>query len=347
MKKAALLLLVLSMLIFPVNAMEFQAPEVTGQAAALMPETADSFGEGLWNVLRAAITHSDSSLREAMSVTLSALTAVLICALIRDVSGAQSSRTVELAGTVAVAGILITPSSSLISLGMETATQLSEYGKLLLPVMTGAMAAQGGMTSSAALYAGTALFDGILSSLLSGLMKPMLSLYLALSIANSALEGDLLGKMRDFIRWAIEWVLKIVLYLFTGYMTVTGVVSGNADAAAVRAAKITISGAVPVVGGILSDASEAVLVTAGSLGSAAGVYGLLAVLALFAGPFLRIGIQYLLLKAAGALSTAFDGGSTAGLINDFSGAMGLLLAMVSSQTVLLMISTMCLMKGVG
>lgn len=334
-------------LIIPVEAMDFQAPEVSGQAASLMPETADSFGEGLWNVIREAIARSDSSLSEAMSVTLSALTAVLVCGLVREVTSPVSGRTVELAGTVAVAGILLTPSASLISLGMDTAAELSEYGKLLLPVMTGAMAAQGGMTSSTALYAGTALFDTILSSLLSRLMEPMLRLFLALSLANSALSGGMLGKMRDFIKWAMGWVLKIVLYLFTGYMTVTGVVSGNADAAAVRAAKITISGAVPVVGGILSDASEAVLVTAGTLGSAAGVYGLLAVLAIFAGPFLRIGIQYLLLKGAGALCGTFGGGSASGLISDFSGAMGLLLAMVSTQTVLLMISTMCLMKGVG
>ena len=342
-----ILLAVILAVATPVQAMDFQAPEAPDSVAELIPEKADSFGEGLWNVIKAGISWLDESLGAAMKGCLAAAAAVMLCALLREVSGAISGRTTELACTVAVAGILLAPSSSLIHLGTQTATELSEYGNLLLPVMTGALAAQGGVTASAALYTGTALFDSVLSKLLSKLMIPMLWLFLALAIANSALNEDLLAKMRDFIKWLMGWVLKTVLYLFTGYMTVTGVVSGTADASAVRAAKLTISSAVPVVGGILSDASETVLVTAGTLGSAAGVYGLLTVLALFAGPFVRIGVQYLVLKGASALCGAFDGGSAAGLMADFSGAMGLVLAMVSTQTVLLMISTLCFMKGVG
>lgn len=342
-----LALMLVFALAVPANALEIQAPEAPKEAVELIGEKADSFAEGLWNVIKSAISMLDGSLREAMSVCLGAAAAVMLCSLLREVTTNLSGRAMELACSVAVAGILLKPSASLIALGLDTAVELSEYGKLLLPVMTGAMAAQGGATASVALYAGTALFDSVLSSLLSKLMVPMLYLFLALAIGNSALKEELLGKMRDFIQWIMGWVLKIVLYLFTGYMTVTGVVSGNADAAAVRAAKTAISTAVPVVGGILSDASEAVLVTAGTLGSAAGVYGILAVLAIFAGPAVRIGVQYLLLKGVGALCSAFDGGNAAGLIGDFSSAMGLVLAMVSTQTVLLMISTMCLMKGVG
>ena len=347
MRRIWMLLLFLLLLAVPANAMEFTAPEAPEQVVDVVEEPADSFGQGLWNVIRYGIGHFDASLRDAMSVCLSAAAAVMVCALLREVSSSTSARAVELACAVAVAGILLEPSASLIQLGTDTARELSEYGKLLIPVMTGAMAAQGGVTASASLYAGTVLFDSLLSQLLTRLMVPMLWIYLAAAIGNSALKESLLGKMRDFIAWSSAWVLKIVLYLFTGYMTVTGVVSGTADAAAIRAAKAAISTAVPVVGSILSDASEAVLVTAGTLGSAAGVYGMLTVLALFTGPFVRLGVQYLLLKGLGALCSAFDSGGAAGLVNDFGAAMGLVLGMVGTQTVLLMISCLCMMKGVG
>lgn len=346
MRRFLLILAVAFSLSIPVSALDIQAPEAPDTVAEVVEE-ADSFGAGLWNVVKSALASLDTSLREAMGVCLGAAAAVLMCTLLREVSAGISTRAMELACTVAVGGLMVSPASSLIRLGLDTATELSEYGKLLLPVMTGAMAAQGGVTSSAALYAGTALFDSALSSLLSKLMTPMLWLFLALAIGSSALKEELLGKMKDFMSWLMGWVLKIVLYLFSGYMAVTGVVSGSADAAAVRAAKTAISTAVPVVGGILSDASETVLVTAGTLGSAAGVYGILTVLALFAGPAVRIGVQYLMLKAVAVFCSAFEGGSAASLIGDFASALGLVLAMVSTQTVLLMISTMCLMKGVG
>ena len=130
-------------------------------------------------------------------------------------------------------------------------------------------------------------------------------------------------------------------------MTITGVVSGATDATTLKATKLTISGAVPVVGGILSDASEAVIVSAGVLKSAAGIYGLIAILAIWIGPFMRIGIHYIMLKFTASICDILGSCKTTELLKDFSSAMGLLLAMVGTQCLLLLISTVCFMKGVG
>ncbi len=175
----------------------------------------------------------------------------------------------------------------------------------------------------------------------------MVYLFLALAVANSAVGEDLLKRMRDFLKNSLSWCLKTILTIFTTYMSITGVVSGTTDAAALKATKVTISSVVPVVGGILSDASEAVLVSAGVMKSAAGTYGILAIMALFLEPFLRIGLHYLLLKATAALCGIFGTKEMTGLIEDFSSAMGLLLAMTGSVCLLLLISMICFLKGVG
>ena len=100
-----------------------------------------------------------------------------------------------------------------------------------------------------------------------------------------------------------------------------------------------------MVGGILSDASEAVLASAAAVKNAAGIYGLLAIVAMWLGPFLRIGVQYLMLKAAGAVCGVFGVGSFAGVVEDFAAAMGLLLAMTGAVCLMLIISTICFLKG--
>jgi stage III sporulation protein AE len=151
--------------------------------------------------------------------------------------------------------------------------------------------------------------------------------------------------MKDFVKWLMTWGLKVILYVFTGYMGITRVITGTADAAAIKAAKLTISGVVPVVGGILSDASEAVVLSAGVMKNAVGIYGLLAVIAIWITPFLQIGIQYLLLKATAALSETFGVKRCSDLIGRFAAAMGLLLAMTATVCFLLLISTICFMKG--
>jgi stage III sporulation protein AE len=103
---------------------------------------------------------------------------------------------------------------------------------------------------------------------------------------------------------------------------------------------------VPVVGGILSDASEAIVVGAGVMKGAVGVYGVLAITAIWLTPFVRIGVQYLMLKVVGAFCAGFDLKRSSGLIEDFASAMGLLLAMTGTVLVLLLVSTVCFMKAV-
>ena len=274
------------------------------------------------------------------------MAAVMLTSLLDTFPGITKSVT-ELAAGVITATLLLGSANSLIHLAADTVRQMSDYGKILLPVMTSAMAAQGGITGSTALYTGTAAFDALLSSMIASLLIPMVYIYLALATANGALGEDLMKKLRDFVKWLVTWSLKTILYVFTGYMTITNVVSGTADQAAVKAAKLTISGAVPVVGGILSDASEAILVSAGVIRNAAGIYGLLAVIAIVIEPFLRIGVHYLLLKLTGSVCGVFAGKKISELINDFSAAMGLLLAMTGTVCLLLLISTVCFFKGVG
>lgn len=346
MRRFLLSILLAGLLVLPVSAVEITAPEVPQSGAAFMPGDTTSFGEGLWSLVREALANLRPDLAEASGVCLSAIVVVLLVSILETFPG-NTKKTADLAGAVAISALLLQGTNSLIRLGTQTIRDLSEYGKLLLPVMTSAMAAQGGLTGSTALYTGTALFDTVLVSLIRSVLVPMIYLYLAVSATNSAVGEDILKRLAQFLKWLMVWCLKIVLYVFTGYMGITGVVSGTTDAAALKAAKLTISGVVPVVGGILSDASEAVLVSAGVVKNAAGIYGIFAILAVCIGPFLRIGTHYLMLKATAAICAIFGSKRTTELIGDFSAAMGVLLAMTGSVCLLLLISTVCFLRGVG
>lgn len=346
MRRLLILIGLLALLTVPVKAEQWEPPEAPPEAEEYMPEDTQSFSEGLWYVIKAGIKTLEPSLAEAGKACLSVMVVVMLLSLLEVYTGKLPPVT-PLAGAVMVGLTLLAPSRSLIGLGTDTVRQLSEYGKLLLPVMSASLAAQGGVTASASLYAGTVLFDAILGSLVVKLIVPLLYVYLCLSIAAGGIGQQVLTTFKDFIKWLMTWTLKTILYVFTGYMGITGVVSGVTDAAAMKAAKLTISGMVPVVGGILSDASEAVLVSAGVMKNAAGVYGLIAIAAIWIGPFLRIGVQYLLLKLTTAVCSAMGTRQVCGLLKDFTGAMGILLAMTGAVGLMLLISTVSFMKGIG
>ena len=327
MRKVLLLIMMLGILALPVAASEQTAPEVPKSGESYMPEDPQSFAEGLWYILSRVLQQIKPNILKAVGLCVSLVAASLLTGTFHSFHGG-ASKTAQLIGTIFVGVILLSPSGTLIHLGVNTVSVLSEYGKLLLPVMTTALAAQGGVSTSAALYAGTTVLCTVLTNFATKFIVPMLYIYLGVSIASCALEESMLGNLKKFVSWAISWSMKGILYIFTGFLGITGVVSGGVDAAAVKATKLAISGSVPVVGGILSDASEAVLVSAGIMKGAAGTYGILAMLAVFAEPFVRIGMQYLLLKLTASVCDLFAPKGASSLIHDYSGAMGMVLLLI-------------------
>ncbi len=330
----------------PVAALEIEAPKVPEEGRAWMPENTTSLAEGLRQLLEKTVGTLRPDLREAAKVSLGVVAAALLTVVLQSASG-PVKQTAQMAGVVAVAAILLLNTDSMVSLAADTVRSVAEYGKLLLPVMTAALAAQGGITASAALYAGTAAFNAMLTGVLSNLLVPGIWVYLALRIGGCAAGEDLLKRLSDMVKGFLSWMLKTLLMVFTTYLSLTGVVSGTTDAAALKAARVTMSSFVPVVGGVLSDASEAVLVSAGLLKNAAGIYGILAVLAVFLHPFLQIGSHYLILKLTAAICAAFGGKGVTDTIEAFSTAMGLLLGMTGAACVMVLISTVCFLRGVG
>lgn len=349
MKRIILVLIIITGLITVIPEvygaeMDFTAPQVPDSGRNLLPYIPESFAEGLLTVLDGVGALIYPAFRSACKGAIQIMGILLISAFLSGFSN-TAVPVFRLVGCVCISLILLSTSNTFIRLGVDTIHELSAYGKLLLPVMTASLAAQGGITEASALYAGTAAFDAVLASLITGIMIPGVYAFLILSISSCFTEIKMLERIKEGIKGLITWALKIILYVFTGYLAITGVVSGTTDAMTLKAAKITISGVVPVVGGILSDASEAVLVGAATMKNAAGIYGILAVLAVCAGPFLQIGMQYLLLKITAAFGETTEGDGLSRLVKDFSAVMGLILAMTGVMGLLFLISTVCFMKG--
>lgn len=338
--------LCLFLLTVPAAALEIEAPEIPSAYRDQMPDNTRNFQEGLQDLIIKAVNTLRPDLREAGRISGKILAAVLLTAVIQTAS-TFAHRIGQTTGAAAVSLTLLGETGAMIRLAAATVEEISGYGKLLLPVMTTALAAQGNITTSGALYAGTAFFTALLQSVLDSFLVPGIYGYLALSIGSAATGEGILKRMGDLLKQFLTWCLKTLLIIFTSYLSLTHVISGTTDAAALKAAKVTVSSVVPVVGGILSDASEAVLVGAGLMKNAAGIYGILAVLTLFLHPFLRISLQYLILKFTGAIAAVFDTPRMTAVIDAFGNAMALLLAMTGGTCIMMLVSTVCFMRGVS
>lgn len=268
------------------------------------------------------------------------LVIALFCALVQALceGGGQTAGLSRLVGALAVTSVAVGDVSSLMGLGRDTILKLTEFTRVLIPAMTTAAAASGSVTGAAARQMVTLFFSNLLLTLIEGVLIPMVYLYVAASAGALAADNPGVRAIADFVKWLVQTVLTWVLLIFTAYISLSGVIAGTADRAAVKLTRFAISGMVPVVGGILSDATESVLAGAGILRNSIGIFGTLAVLAFCLVPFLHLGVQYLMYKLAAVLTSAMTQSPISRLIGDIGGAFGLVLGMTGTAALLTLIS---------
>lgn len=285
--------------------------------------------------------------RHALQSAVQIVTILLLCSAVESLSGGKSPDFVPLGGALGIAAVAVGDVYSFIGLGEQTLIKLSDFGTLLLPCIAAATAASGNVSSASVMYAGTALFMDILLNLCSGLIMPLIYVYISAVTARAALGTGALSAAVKISKWMCVTVMTVLVTAFTAYFSVTGAIAGTSDAAAARIAKSAISAALPVVGKIVSGAAGTVVAGASMLRSGVGVLGMLAVLAVCAGPFLALGVHYLVYKAVALVGEGIADARLGQLISGIGTAFGMVLGLVGCGALMLFFSLIAGMKAVS
>ena len=354
MKKWVVLLLALALCVVP--------------AAALDGETVPGW-DGLWDQAEDYGVSQDTGLEGGLSqlvvqgleqlkalagrsiaTGVKLLAVVLVCGLAQSAAlpGQQEGvQAAELAGALAITALTMTDVAAMIGLGRETLRRMDDFAQALLTVMAALTAATGRVSGAAVGQGVTVLFSQLLLDAMDGLLIPLIDGYVAVSCAWAAVDSPGLKKLGELMKGAAALILTGLLLAFVGYLTASGAIAGSVDAAAVKTAKLAISRAIPVVGGILADASETVLAGAGVLRGTVGTAGMLVVLAICLTPFLHLGLHYLVYKAAAALCALIAQPRLSGLIDALGGAFGMVLGMTGAGALVLLVSVASALTAVG
>lgn len=264
---------------------------------------------------------------------------VLVCALACALCPGEKTRQLtEICGVCVLAALLLGKMDSLISQTVEAMYRLSDYSKAALPVVYTAAAASGGAGTAALGYAGACLGLDILMSLQQKLMIPLVYVSLCLSLTNVVFPHPLLTALEKLSKWVIKNSLTALTLSFTAYLGMTTLISRNADAAALKATRTVISTSLPVVGGMLSDASSAVLSAASVVLGCTGVFGLVAVCVICAGPFAVLSVKCFLLKAVSAVAEAMQSPRLEKMLSGVNAVMGTLMGILGSCAIMLFLA---------
>lgn len=343
MKGWIIVVVTVFLLVMPVRAMEY-APELErfwGQAEEYGVSSEESLEEGINRLLTGVPELLRDFLSSGIRSGIKVLAVVLLCALGEGLcfrGGKEGFSAVRLAGALSITALTMTDVVSMIGLGRSTIEKMDAFAGVLLPGMAILSAVGGGIRGSAVRQGATVLCSKMLVSLMDRLLVPMVYAYVVVSCARAVSGNPGLEKLGQILKSAVTGLLTGLLVLFVGYLTAGGAVAGSVDASKVRAAKMAISRAIPVVGGILADASETVLAGTGVLKGAVGGAGMLVVLAICISPFLHLASQYLIYKGTAALCGCVAQPELSRLIDAIGSAFGLILGMAGASALILLVS---------
>lgn len=353
-----MLLLLLAVLAVPARADELRdALDLPDVAGAAPPEAREILGDAdpedadldrgltkLWDALRARFP---DTMREALRPLASMLAVTLLCSLAESFSaGPQNAELVTFGGCLAVAAIGAQDVRSVLTLGSETLQRLGEFSRVLLPTLTTVSAAAGAPGAAGAVWAASALFSELLLTAAETVVLPLICGFTAAACAASVLGERRLDGAVQLLQWAARTLLKGLALAFTAYLAVSKALGAASDAATVKTARALLSAAVPVVGRLLSDASEALVAGAGLLRASVGVYGMLAVLAALLTPLARLALRYLAFRAAAAVCAGIAGERISKLIGQLGTAYALLLGLICTAAAAELLSIIALIRTV-
>lgn len=325
--------------------------EAAGEYA---PETDWELGadwdKGLENLLDTGTSQIFGVLKRAVKSGVLLLVIVLLCALAEgtvSLAGSGDFRVANMVGMMAVCAVSVADVHSLMGMGRETISRLADFTNLLLPTLAAAAAAGGTPASAAARQMATVLFADLLIQIISNILIPLTYLYVAVCAAHTAIGNGGLKRIAKTLKGVVTGCLTAMLLVFVAYLSISGVIAGAADAVSVKSAKLAISGMVPVVGGVLSDAAETVLASAAILRNAIGVFGALVILGMCLTPFLQMGVHYLVYKLTAALAGTISEGKVVELIDNIGGAFAMELGMVASCGMLLLFGVISCLNAAG
>lgn len=297
-----------------------------------------------------------ASLKKAAQAPVKAVAAVLgillACALLstlKDSFGEKSLQNVfDIVSSLCIAAVIIIPVSQCVSLCADTIRQSSNFMLAFLPVYSSLAVVSGHPASAITFQSLLLVASEALSRIATTTFVPMVDMYLGFCVVGAVSPGINISGISGFVKSVVTWALGLCMTIYTGILTIQGLISGAEDNVTMKTAKFVVEGAVPVIGGAISDAMNTIISCTGLLKTAVGAYAIVVFILAFLPPVLECLVWLLAADLSLAVADVLGIANMSGLLKAIREALRLLLALVLVSALAMIISvSIMLLVGMG
>lgn len=205
-----------------------------------------------------------------------------------------------------------------------------------------------GNTASALTYNSLVMaFAELLSSFISYFSADLLGVFFCLAISFSMNEEININRFISAVNKTVSLVLGLLSGLFTGFLSIKGVLSVSLDSISVKGIKFLISSLIPIVGSAISDAYSSLVGSINLIKGSIAVVGILVIIIINLPVILETLIYYIAFSLLSNVSELLGNKRLGETLRCFSCGLRILLLLCVFEMFILIISTgiMLTLKG--
>lgn len=294
---------------------------------------------GLFNYITGKLK---SDINAPLKAAASVLGILLACALldtIKNSFGEKPLKTVfNIVSTLCIAAVLLIPVSQCISASAKIISSATTFMLAFMPVFVTLVAASGHPASAVAYQSLLIISSQAIAQIAATTFIPMVNMYLAFCVVGSISPGVNMDGISAFIRKAVNYILILCITIFTGILTVQGLISQAADTVTVKTAKFVVGNVVPVIGSAVSDAVNTVISCANLLKTTTGAFSIIVFILTFLPPILDCILWMLVADISIALADLLGVENITGMLKAIKEALRLLIALILTVALAMIIS---------
>ena len=241
---------------------------------------------------------------------------------------------------------IIATMSSMISYASYITSAIDISCKFMLgfiPVFTAAISVSGNPAAAISYNTVAMAIAQSASGFTNVFIVPIVIMFVALSIAASVSPELNMDGILEMFKKTIIWLLTAICTVFTGFLSLKGILVSSADTVAVKSGKALIGALVPIIGDTLSESYSSILGSMSMLKNAVGVFGIIAV-SLINIPVLIQALMWIVSIYFSAFAAETMGQKNcAQLLKNINSTNIILVAILVFNIVLIMVSTALVM----
>ncbi|MCY1714225.1 stage III sporulation protein AE [Caproiciproducens galactitolivorans] len=265
--------------------------------------TPQNFFEQIFSV---AGGKTDAPFKAAVSV----IAVMLLCALLNGMKLSFGEKAlggvIGMVATLCISIIVINPIVTCIANVAAVIRTAAEFLLACVPVLAGIMVAAGQPASASSYNLLMVAAGNVISLLSANILMPLMNIFLALSIVSAVSPNMNLSGLCEAFSKSAKWIMGFCMTVFTGLLTLHGIVATALDTTGTRAAKFIVSSFVPVVGNALGEALHTINGCVKMLKSGVSAFGLLAGLCIFLPILIECIIWLITMHVCAGIGTIFE-----------------------------------------